>query len=120
MSETQRESFEGLHVMKHGCEKKLLGLLGFAARARRLVCGTDLCRDAVRQGKVLLVLAASDASPNTVKRIVDACKYYKTDFCQVPVSSDILSSQIGKASSIAVIGVTDANFVSGITALFEA
>ena len=120
MSEMRDEIFDGFHVLKPGSEQKLLGLLGFAARARRLVCGTDLCRDAIRQGRVPLVLAASDASDNTVKRITDACKYYQTDFCRVPVTSDVLAARIGKTSAIAVIGVTDMNFVSGITALFDA
>ena len=107
------------YVLCEGAEKKLLGLLGFAARARKLVCGTDLCRDEVRRGKLPLVLVAGDASDNTKKRMSDACKYYGTDMCIVPISASELSDRIGKTGSIAVIGVTDMNFVNGIAALFE-
>lgn len=107
------------HTLKGGCEKKLLSLLGFAARARKIVAGTDLCRDEVRRGKLPLVIVAADASANTFKRIFDACNYYDTDICKVPISSADLSKQIGKLSNIAVIGVNDMNFVDGITALFE-
>ena len=107
------------HTLREGGEKKLLGLLGFAARARKLICGADLCRDSIRRGQLLLVLVASDAAPNTSKRIADACRYYETDMCQVPIPSAVLSKQIGKTGAIAVIGVTDANFASGITALFN-
>jgi len=107
------------HRLRPDTEKKLLGLLGFAARARKLICGTDLCRDAVRCGRLPLVLVASDASENTRKRIQDACKYYETDLCEVSIPISVLSKQIGKTASIAVIGVTDMNFVNGIAALFE-
>lgn len=107
------------YVLRTGTEGKLLGLLGFAARARKLVTGTDLCRDEVRRGRLPLVLVAGDASDNTKKRIADACKYYDTDMCVVPISAEELSDRIGKTGSIAVIGVTDMNFVNGIAALFE-
>ncbi len=110
---------EFIHTLREGSEKKLLGLLGFAARARKLVCGADLCRDSIRRGQIPLALIASDASSNTVKRITDACRYYSTDMCQVPIPSSVLSKQIGKTADIAVIGVTDMNFVNGIAALFD-
>ncbi len=116
---SHNEPNKNLHILKDGCEKKLLSLLGFAARARKIVSGTDLCRDEVRRGKLPLVIVASDASDNTFKRIFDACNYYDTDLCRVPISSADLACQIGKLSSIAVVGVNDMNFVNGITALFE-
>ncbi len=105
--------------LKPGAEKRLLGLLGFAARARRLICGADLCRDAVRRGIADLVLVSSDASANTLKRISDACKYYETELCLAGLDSAALSKQIGKTGQIAVIGVCDASFARGIRALFE-
>lgn len=108
-----------VYTLREGTEQKLLGLLGFAARARKLVCGTDLCRDEVRRGKLPLVLVASDASANTKKRIADACKYYGADMCTIPTTAGELSQRIGKVGSIAVIGVTDMNFVNGIAAYFE-
>ncbi len=98
---------------------KLLGLLGFAARARKIVCGTDLCRDEIRRGRLPLVMVASDASDNTKKRISDACKYYEAELCLIPVTASELSSRIGKTASIAVVGVTDMNFVNGISALYD-
>lgn len=118
MSEKMTESTY-IHRLRPDTEKKLLGLLGFAARARKLICGTDLCRDAIRRGQIPLALVASDASANTLKRITDTCIYYETDVCQIPIPVSVLSKQIGKTASIAVIGVTDMNFVNGIAALFE-
>lgn len=107
------------HSLRDGSEKKLLALLGFAARARKLVCGTDLCRDEIRRGNLSLVIVAENASANTKKRIADACRYYGADMCVVPINSLELSQKIGKSANIAVVGVTDANFIAGIHALFE-
>lgn len=110
---------ERIHRIPEDKAQKLLGLLGFAARARKLVCGTDMCRDEVRRGNLSLVLVASDASANTKKRISDACKYYSADMCHIPVTADLLSSRIGKAANITVVGITDINFINGIAALMS-
>ncbi len=118
--ESSEALFCGLHKLPEEKTKKLLGLLGLAARARRLVFGADLCRDEIRRGKLYLALVAKDASDNTKKRILDACKFYDADVCIVPIDTDTLSRQVGKTSSIAVVGVADENFANGIFALFEA
>lgn len=107
------------HTLADGGEKKLLSLLGFAARARALVCGTDQCRDEIRRGKLHLVIVAASASDNTKKRIADACRYYGCDMVVAPVDSLELSNRIGKSANIAVVGVTDVNFINGIKALFK-
>lgn len=106
-----------IHCIPEESKEKLLGLLGFAARARKLVCGTDMCRDEIRRGKLSFVLVASDASANTQKRITDACRYYSADICRIPVTSDLLSSRIGKSAATMVVGITDINFINGIAAL---
>ena len=97
--------------------EKLLSLLGFAARARRLVFGTELCRDAARAGQISLAIIAADASDNTKKRIVDACKYYGCDVCHTAILSSTLASRLGKSGITAVVGLGDHNFIRGITAL---
>ena len=105
------------YVVGEDRSEKLLSLLGFAARARRLVFGTELCRTAARAGQISLVVIAADASPNTKKRVVDACKYYGCDVCQSAVPSSILAGRLGKSGVTAVVGLNDHNFIAGITAL---
>lgn len=105
------------YVVGEDKSEKLLSLLGFAARARRLVFGTELCRDAARAGQISLVVIAADASQNTKKRIIDACKYYGCDVCQSAVPSSILAGRLGKSGITAVVGLNDHNFIAGITAL---
>ena len=105
------------YVVGEDRSEKLLSLLGFAARARRLVFGTELCRTAARTGQISLAIISSDASPNTKKRIVDACKYYGCDVCHTAILSSTLASRLGKSGITAVVGLGDHNFIRGITAL---
>ena len=100
-------------------EEKLLSLLGFAARARKLIAGTDLTRDGVRRGSVIIAVVAGDASENTKKRITDAGSYYETDVVLTGISSAEIGHRIGKPGAAAVVGVTDMNFANGIAALTD-
>ena len=118
-NETVKKKDGTVHMLDAAGAKKLLSLLGFAARARALVCGTDQCRDEIRRGKLRLVIVAASASDNTKKRIGDACRYYGCDMVIAPVDSLELSNRIGKSANIAVVGVTDVNFINGIKALFK-
>ena len=115
----EHTDYDPVRVLRAGTEQKLLSLLGFAARGRKLVAGTDLCRDSVRRGHAIVTIVVSDASANTKKRIIDACKYYRSDMCVAPVTSAELSHRIGKTGEIMVVSVTDIHFADGIAALFE-
>ena len=48
---------------------KVLNLLGLCRRAGRLEAGFDVCREAARDGKAALLLAASDVSEKTFKNL---------------------------------------------------
>ena len=115
----EHKVYDPVRVLRAGTEQKLMSLLGFAARGRKLVAGTDLCRDSVRRGHAIVTIVVSDASANTKKRIIDACKYYRSDMCVAPVTSAELSHRIGKTGEIMVVSVTDIHFADGIAALFE-
>ena len=115
----EHKVYDPVRVLRAGTEQKLLSLLGFAARGRKLVAGTDLCRDSVRRGHAIVTIVVSDASATTKKRIIDACKYYRSDMCVAPVTSAELSHRIGKTGEIMVVSVTDIHFADGIAALFE-
>ena len=117
--ERPHEVYDPVRVLRDGTQQKLLSLLGFAARGRKLIAGTDLCRDSIRRGAAILTLVVSDASANTKKRIIDACKYFRSDMCVIPLTSAELSHQIGKTGEIMVVSITDIHFADGIAALFE-
>ncbi|MCI8388152.1 MAG: hypothetical protein HFE63_06760 [Clostridiales bacterium] len=119
INNTSDKQYEGLYELRGGNEAKLLSLLGLAAKARRLVAGADLVRDSIRCGKAIVTIVSGDASSNTRKRIIDACKYYSSNVCIVPIAASELGKRIGKTSDVAVIAVTDINFANGIRKLFD-
>lgn len=96
--------------MDNGEKKSVLFRIGLGRKAGKLLVGTDIVCDGVRDGKVLLILMASDASPNSSKRISNCAKYYETELEVIDVTTDELGRAVGK-SSAACVGVTDENIV---------
>ena len=96
------------------CAERLGGMIGLAARARNIICGTDLSCDGVRSGTVRLVLVASDASANTKKRIKNCCTYYECECKEIPLTTYDLGNSVGKKGAVGVVALTDANFTKGI------
>lgn len=82
-------------------------ILGLANRARKLTVGTEFTIKGVRNGKVKLVILASDASSNTQKLVNDKCGTYKVEI--VMGNSFEMSNAIGK-NNIMVIGIIDKGF----------
>lgn len=94
--------------------KKVLGVLGLARRARRLVSGTQIVCDSLKERKALFVAVASDASDNTKKRLFDRCAFYKKQIIILPVSSEALGAAIGRGGDCAAVALTDASFVNAV------
>ena len=111
---------------KESKNRKILSMLGFAMRARKLLCGTDkVCDEIRRHGcpsedgkiqkqKIGIVIIASDASDNTKKRIINACNHYNVGFYRSEITSDELADRIGRISSAAVCATFDKAFTDGI------
>lgn len=90
--------------------RRLLGALGLAARAGKLVWGTQNVCDALKAGRVRLVVEAEGNSANTHKRLTDRCAYYKVRLIPAPFGADVLGSAIGRGNDVSSAAVTDANF----------
>ena len=86
----------------------MLKLLGFVCKAKKLISGTDIVLEGIRNKKVKLVILASDAGVNTTKMITDKTKYYEVPLL-VKFSGSELSKAIGKQNRF-VIGITDMGF----------
>ncbi len=95
----------------HKASDKTRGALGICAKARRLITGTALICEAMRSERTrpLLVLAASDNSDNTAKRLSDRCAYYGVELVTLDLDRDALSRLLGKSGSVAAVAVTDEN-----------
>ena len=97
--------------------RKFLGMSGLAARAGKVICGAELCGNAVKRGKVFLVVLAEDTAANTAEKIMKVCGNRV-----VPVitagNMDSLGRSVGK-EGIAVFGVTDNSFAVRIMELYK-
>lgn len=109
--------------MDTALNEKLLSMLGFAARARRLDVYTEQVIMAVRRngraGEVKnkangIVVISSDASDNTKKRIKNSCEYYNVECFQSDISSFELAARIGKSSDVSAVSTFDSNFAKSI------
>lgn len=100
-------------------ETKLRGLLGMAKKAGRLTCGTAPVCDAIRAGKVTLVLVANDASANTQKRLTDCAAYYRIECLPLPFDREVLRQTVGASFLTAAVGLSDPGFCRAIRAHIE-
>ena len=82
--------------------------LGLAYRARKVTVGTDITITALRNGKLSLILLATDASHTTKKKVYDKAKTYQVEVIEELKSFEI-SNALGK-EDIKVIGISDKGF----------
>lgn len=86
---------------------KLAGALGLAKRAGQTVTGTELIQDAVRRKKAALVLAASDASEGSVKKLKNTCLFYGVRFETIPYTKSELSAALGMTRLTSAVSIRD-------------
>ena len=99
-------------------QEKLIGLLGLAARAGKLIYGTPMTCDALKdRKKIYYVFRAKGCSENTRKRLTDRCKYYEVPLIDVELDVSELAHKLGKSGELAVVALTDASFAEGIKKL---
>lgn len=98
-------------------EQKLLGFLGLAGRAGKLVSGQSRCLDGVRSGKLHLVVLDSGAAANTRKAVRDACRFHDVPLIELH-AADRLGPSIGKPD-VRVVGVKDERFAQQLRSRYE-
>lgn len=92
-------------------EKKLLGAVGLAARARKCITGTEICVDYMRAGKGKLLVVASDISENTRKKLVKTAVFHKIPYTEPGIDKGSLAKAAGKKSDAAAVLINDSGFV---------
>ena len=85
--------------------ERALATLGLALRAGKLESGDEGVMKAVRSGAARLVIVATDASANAMKKYTDKCKYYGVP-CIAAFDRKALGRSVGKPERVAV-AVTD-------------
>lgn len=87
--------------------RRLLELLGLAARAGGVVAGTDAVRRAVRDDEVRRVVVAEDAAPGQVGKLTPLLEARRVPFHTL-FTRDELGAAIGR-DAIAAVGLTNQN-----------
>ncbi len=92
--------------------KKILGLIGLSARARKVSFGADSVETEIKKKKVFLCIVAEDSSDRTKEKFKRLCELYN-----VPIiilgNIDELSKIIGKSNK-AILGIEDINLANEI------
>ena len=91
---------------------KILGLIGLAARARKVCFGADSVEERINKKKVKMLIVAEDASQRTKDKFN---KIAKEKNVPIIIKGDIelLSKTIGKSNK-AIIGIEDINLSNEI------
>jgi ribosomal protein L7Ae-like RNA K-turn-binding protein len=96
-------------------ERSLLDLLGLAARAGRVVAGTDGVRQGVRDGEAKFVILAADASPKQHAKLTPLLEARNVRH-QLLLTREQLGAAIGRGP-VSAVGLTDAGFARQARAL---
>ncbi|HOZ54716.1 MAG TPA: ribosomal L7Ae/L30e/S12e/Gadd45 family protein [Clostridia bacterium] len=93
---------------------KVLGLVGLATRAGKVIFGTDACVEGIEKNKIKLIILTNDASERLKNKFIKLCEL-KNNGVKVIIfgTIDTISSAIGKQNK-AVIGIKDINFSNEI------
>ena len=92
----------------------MLDRLGLARRSGALVVGTEKTKDKLRQGKLRLLVLASDGSPNTLDPMIRIAEDTATAVLRSE-TAQILAQALGRATAVCS-GVTDAGMAKTIKA----
>ena len=83
--------------------KKILGLIGLSAKARKISFGSDSVEDSIKNRKVTLIIIAEDSS----ERTKDKFKYLSEKY-KVPIIIIGKIEELSKSNK-AILGIEDIN-----------
>lgn len=91
---------------------KIPSTVSLAQKARKVICGEQNVKNAIRSGTVSLVLIASDTGANTFKSITDSCAYYNVKYIAAGTKEE-LGHAVGNSFN-AVLAICDEGFAKSI------
>ncbi len=99
-------------------KERAFGMIGLAARAGKVVSGSDAVAGAIRSGNVKLLIITRDISRNSLEKILKNLTGDKELICYRFGTSDELGDALGKPNRT-VAAITDKSFAEGISAILE-
>jgi ribosomal protein L7Ae-like RNA K-turn-binding protein len=94
---------------------RILRLLGLGIRGRGAVVGVERVKESARTGKLAFAVVATDASQNSLDKLLPLLRARRINFIEVP-SAAALGAVAGRDQAVA-IGVLDRDLARGIRAL---
>lgn len=91
----------------------LLSMLGLAKKAGRLEVGEEPVGGAARARDARLIIVASDAAENTLRRVRHFADAGQCLWVKVPATKDELGRAVGR-TSCAMVAVTDVGFAEAV------
>lgn len=93
----------------------MLRLLGLGVRSRGVVVGVEQVREGAKRNKIVLAVVASDASPNSLEKVVPLLNARRVRFIEVPSAAE-LGAAVGREQTT-VVGIVDRQLAAGVNAL---
>lgn len=102
------------NIASGGIEKKeserIVGALGLARKAGKLIIGGELCEECIRGGKAELAFLCSDMSENSQKKLHAALRTGNVPYIILPLTKSELAVRFGKKSFAVACVLTDRGF----------
>ena len=98
--------------MEAAALERLYRLIGLGIRSRGAIVGVEQVREASKRNKLAFAIVASDASPNSLKKVVPLLNARRVRFIEVP-SAIALGAAVGRDQTTAV-GIIDRHLARGI------
>lgn len=92
--------------------KRILGLIGLAARARKVSYGADSVELQIQKRKVYLIILAEDSSQRTKEKFHKISEKFNIPIIVIQ-NIELLSKAIGKNNK-AILGIEDVNIAKEI------
>ena len=101
----------GLSDLSEANKNKSANALGLAKKAGAVTAGTELVIDSVRKKRACRVFICSDASPGTVKKLLDKTAFYKVPATKLDLTMAELARCVGLQRPTAAVALTNKNFL---------
>ncbi len=101
--------------MNPAVQQRILRLLGLGVRSRGAVVGVQQVREAAKRNKVFFAIVASNASSNSLEKIVPLLNARRVRFVEVPSATE-LGAAVGRDQT-AVVGIVDRQLAAGVREL---
>lgn len=95
--------------------QRILRLLGLGVRSRGAVVGVNQVREAAKRNKLAFAVVATDASANSLDKVVPLLNARRVRFIEVPSASE-LGAAVGRDQT-AVVGIVDRQLAAGVREL---